>query len=260
MTEQLNTNRGDKEPFYQPTERIRTGTFSDIKKFQNDDRYVVRVEPSMRIPSREFLNSFENTLQDFAKTTGLKVPNNWLVKAKAKYESGSPRSVVKDNDGEYVALYRVVESVDGINASDKLVPTDQRVRLVSSLFHYFKNNWQLDKPFIPEVRPTQFIYGHTKTNSQLDFYMVDLDYSWEQSTAEADVIKAVLDCFSYIRYMGLNVQFQTIAKEMLDFIRRPQARIAIARGEGTYPRLQLEQFDKYLAHAESDFLKLSQIN
>lgn len=212
------------EPFRQPLEHIQQGSIAELKKFINDDRYIVRVEPY-----KDYLDypAFNQALLDFEQQSGLKVVPHRVVIGAAKYNE-SNEVIVEDLDEarNFKAVFHVTSRVDGLDAFDRgapnnAIPPEEIAKLMEGIITYFSNAYENGLPNIPEIRPNQFMYGTVEGEPNHQFYMVDLDNALQDNTTADDIFGSITDCIEYLQEYPLNVVFIPIAQQMLRLMRDP---------------------------------------
>lgn len=202
---EIESMRNDSEPFRRPLKLEYQGTISDIKKFQNDDRYIVRVEPLTRTHDHK---EFRGVMERFEAVSGLHYAPYWDIIGKARDESGQVSPSLKDQHGEYKATYRVTKRVAGISLGDYIknpdgsIPLDQISKCMEGIVEYWIDSYNERATFSPEIRPEQFVYGSVEGDTNNKMYMVDLDNLLFAPPSEEEVLEGLNDCLGYLVALG----------------------------------------------------------
>lgn len=197
--------RNDSEPFRHALELEYQGTISELRKFQNDDRYIVRVEPLTKPDDHK---EFREVMERFEAVSGLHyAPYRDLI-AKARDETNQVSPGLKNQHGEYNATYRVTKRVAGISLGEYLknpdgsIPPDQISKCMEGIVKYLIDSYNERVTFSPEIRPDQFVYGKVEGDTNNKMYMVDLDNLVLSQPSEEEVLEGFNDCLSYLVALG----------------------------------------------------------
>ncbi len=223
MTEKPNP-RNDQEPFNKSTARIEQGTISEFKKFEDDDRYIVRVEPYEAAfdPAK-----FRKALIQFEQQSGLDVVKYRDVIAKSKYTGQDEvESKQIDENGFYPAVYRLVDRVNGVDldtgVTEGSLPIAEITRLLDGLVTYGLYADSYKGSIVSEIRPSQFMYGTTAEDNVSKWYMVDLDYGLH-SAGTWYTIECFYDCYEQIvKKYPAQPEFTNSIQRMIEYLRQPR--------------------------------------
>jgi len=197
--------RNDSEPFRRPLKLEYKGTISDLKKFENDDRYIVRVEPLTKTHDHK---EFREAMERFEVVSGLHYAPYWDLVAKARDETGQVSTSLKNQHGEYNATYRVTKRVEGLSLDDYVkkpdgsIPSDQISKCMEGIAKYWIDSYNERVTFSPEIRPDQFVYGSVEGDKNNKMYMVDLDNLLFAPPSEEEILEVLNDCLAYLVALG----------------------------------------------------------
>ena len=199
-----NINQG--EPFSDNLTYRTKGKESELAYFENDPRYVVRIEP---ITNQKDSKRFAKAINIIRTVSDIEVPEYW--------------DVVGSNNG-VKSTYRVTKKVFGVSLGeyidnpDNKIPNEVLSRFFQQIAEYIDYVYENKLPTIGDLRPDQFMYGKTEEAQKDKLYLVDLDdFTMEQCTPIylREVIKY---CYQYISRLEKDLHFLLPLQNMLTLI------------------------------------------
>ncbi|MDQ5972089.1 MAG: hypothetical protein QG553_248 [Patescibacteria group bacterium] len=217
--------RIDQDPFIAPLEHVSAGAVSEFQAFADNDRFIVRV--SSQIPPQDCTKN-EHALEVFKTNSGLDVVPHYNVYGKTRHTDNSQVDLHEiEEDRFYRTIFHVTERITGVDFGDRHevpnteIPPELVETMLSGIVRSAVTAYDLFQPYSYEIRPYQFMYGHTALDPEDKIYLVDVDYSYLPSLSTDDVVDSLEHVVNFLTKYPVNHCFIPTIEETLSFLRRP---------------------------------------
>lgn len=206
------------EPFAAPLKDGPTAFNGDLRRLENSDDYVVRVEPYSGF---EDLVGHTRAHKHFEEISGLHVVPYWDVIG----ETDPPERLIDVNyhdDSRFRAVFHVAQNVTSevsrVDVSEFDFPPDIALQMIEGLTEYYIVTFERGLPYSYEIRPGQFMYGKVKNDTEPKLYMVDVDYALDKCETVRDLIWNLDNNMVFINEYSPNSLFRPVVERILEYI------------------------------------------
>ncbi len=206
------------EPFISSLVEGPAAFYGDLRKFENQDNYIVRVE---QYTGNQDLLGYKSALHNFEQISGLSIIPYWDVIG----ESDPPEDLigVKYSDNcRFPAVFHIAKLISSVNVSPNTSVLDfspeVAAELIDGLTDYFISTYESGVPYSYEIRPSQFMYGKIIGDEFPKLYMVDVDYALSDNATIGDLLWNLSFNVDYLKDYFPNISLRRSANRILDYL------------------------------------------
>lgn len=195
------------------------GKESELAFFENDNRYIVRIEPITEIKDKE---RFAEALEILRNVSDIKVPEYW--------------DVVGDNNG-VKSTFRVTKKVSGLSLGEYIdnpdgrIPTEVLSQFFQQIVDYLEHVYKNKLPVLGDIRPDQFMYGKVEEEQKEYLYLIDLD-DFAMSRCTPIYLREVIKyCYQYISRLEKDLNLLIPLQKMLALLNSTAEELEISEDD-----------------------------